>query len=196
MNRRRQAQQGNRSLAGAIALIGAISVLTILLATVAATAADNNGNHMDPRKQAIMAQALTPAPGPFRPKPLHPEVMPCPTVTRPVDAGQIVDPNLHGYPVALASLYQVTTLWRDARNNRHLIIYAGFMRDDPTQGFIDVLDFNECTGEYGAPGDFDTPTKVGALTLTEVQGDIVSFSYPGGHGTFNLGSHRFTMSAD
>jgi len=196
MNRRPKAQQGTQSLAGAIALLGVIAALTVLLATAVATAANSGGNHMDPRKQAIMDQALTPAPGPFRPKPLHPQVMPCPTVTRPVDAEQIIDPNLHGDPVAVPSIYQVTTLWSDARNNRHLIIYAGFVRDDPTQGMIYVLDFNECTGEDRSPGELLTPTKVGALTLTGVRGDLVSFSYPGGSGTFNLGSRRFTMSAD
>ncbi|MDQ2742025.1 MAG: hypothetical protein M3Z66_06965 [Chloroflexota bacterium] len=140
-----------------------------------------------------MNQALTRGPGTWRPKPVHPATMSCPTLARPADAGQVLNPDQFGYPVAVSpSVFHVTTLWRDTSNNRHLVVYAGSETTDATQGVIIVLDFNGCNGDDRPTGEFPMPTKIGLLTLTGVQVDIVSFAYQSGRGTFNLDSHQFT----
>lgn len=194
MKRRAKARPGIKPMIEVFSFVGVIGALALAVATIGTIAASNGGNRMDPRKQAIMNQALTPGPGTGRPKPVHPATVPCPTLSRPADAGQVINPDQYGYPVAVpGSVFHVTTLWRDTRNNRHLVVYAGSETADAAQGVIIVLDFNGCNGDDRPTGEFPTPTKVGSLTLTGVQGDIVSFAYQSGSGTFNLGSHRFTM---
>jgi len=193
MKRRAKARPAIKPLIEVCSVVGVIAVLSLAVATIGTVAASNGGNRMDPRKQAIMNQGLTPGPGTWRPKPVHPAVMPCPTLTRPVDARQVINPNQYGYPVAVpSSVFQVTTLWRDTRNNRHLVVYAGSETADATQGVVIVLDFNGCNGDDRPTGEFPMPSKMGPLTLTAVQGDIVSFAYQSGRGTFNLDSHQFT----
>ncbi len=193
MKRRAKARPAFKPLIEVCSVVGVIAVLSLAVATIGTVAASNGGNRMDPRKQAIMNRALTPDPGTWRPKPVHPAAMPCPALTRPADAGQVINPDQYDYPVAVSgSVFHVTTLWRDTRNNRHLVIYAGSETADATQGVVIVLDFNGCNGDDRRTGEFPMPTKMGPLTLTGVQGDIVSFAYQSGRGTFILDSHQFT----
>jgi len=193
MKRRAKPRPAFKPLIEVCSVVGVIAVLTLAVEAIGTVAASNGGNRMDPRKQAIMNQALTPGPGTWRPKPVHPAAMPCPTLTRPADAGQVINPDQFGYPVAVPpSVFHVTTLWRDTRNNRHLVVYAGSETADATQGVVIVLDFNACNGDDRPTGEFPMPTKMGPLTLMGVQSDIVSFAYQSGRGTFNLGSHQFT----
>lgn len=193
MTRRAKARLAFKPLTEVCSVVGVTGVLTLTVVANGKSAASNGGNRMDPRKQAIMNQAATPGPGSWRPKPVHPASMPCPTLTRPADAGQVINPDQYGYPVAVSpSVFHVTTLWRDTRNNRHLVVYAESETADAIQGGIVELDFNGCDGDDRPTGEFPTPTEVGPLTLYGVQGDIVSFGYQSGRGTFNLDSHQFT----
>ncbi len=194
MKRRAKARPAIKPLIEVCSVAGVIGVRTLAVVTIGTSAARNGGNRMDPRKQAIMDRALIPGPGPWNPRPVHPAVMPCPMLTRPADAGQVLNPNQYGYPVAVPPrVFHVTILWRDTRNNKHLVFYSGSETADATQGAVIVLDFNGCNGEDRPTGEFPMTTKMGPFTLTGVEGDIASFAYQSGRGTFNLDSHQFAM---
>jgi len=104
-------------------------------------------------------------------------------------------PADQGIPTVGAMVDNETTEWADVRDNMDLVVIAGAERPDPSQGLIIVLESNQCTGQHGNEGSFPTPRRIGALTLTSVSGDVVSFSYRGGTGTFNLASHRYLFSS-
>jgi len=146
-------------------------------------------------KEAKVNQWMTPVPGAPPPAPKRP-LVPCPALSRAdvPDAGQIINPAEIGTPLPFPSMtYRITTMVQDVRGNLWLTVYAGAEWGDTSQGVLIVWERNQCTGEQGDNGTFLSARKVGALTLTGLAGNIVSFSYSGGTGTFDLASHKFSL---
>jgi hypothetical protein len=75
-------------------------------------------------------------------------------------------------------------------------IYAGALRTNPQQGIVIVTrqPVDPCAqGDLGTQTTYDTPYQKGALTLTAIKGDSVSFSLAdGGTGQFNYITNTFS----
>lgn len=150
---------------------------------------------MDPRKQANHGSGTDPRPGAMEPdaSPSRSDAVP--------DAhqacGRRAGTQPHSVRVSSCGASPCipcdNPVERDTRNNKHLVVYPGSETADATQGAVSVLDFNGCNGEDRPTGEFPMTTKMGPLTLTGVEGDIVSFAYQSGRGTFNLDSYQFAM---
>lgn len=134
----------------------------------------------------------TPSAGALPPAAKHPHTLPCSAGAPPADDGAVVDPASEGLPVALPSIYTVTTLWRHQTGSALTIVYAGGELRDSAQGFIAVLVSDSC-GQTGSTNIYETPSAIGALTLVRVSGPMVFFTYPGGQGQFSLDSHQFVV---
>jgi hypothetical protein len=163
-----------------------------------AVATKQDGDTPPAAKQAILAKALTPPahPGPQAPKGPSLHAPPVTPPTPPAHAGEVGTPeDLGGVPVPFSTEeFDVTTMWMDLRGQVEIHIYAGDLPSDPDQGALDVTRTNAVTSEdLPGAGEFPTPQKVGALTLTSVVGNTAYFTYPGGAGTFNLVSDRYSM---
>jgi hypothetical protein len=96
---------------------------------------------------------------------------------------------------------KVTELWivGDKLNSNHLAwntlyAYSGSLKSNPQQGLIGTYINNDASNDSWA-GDWNTPQLWGAVTITNVTGDIVSFSTVSGvNGTFNLTTHAWTTN--
>jgi hypothetical protein len=169
-----------------------------LVGTTSALAVMHDGPNVPPEKQAVLAKALGPPahPGPPAAKGRGVHAPPAAPPTPPAHAGQVGTPaELGGVPVPFsAATFQVTNMWMDLRGQVEIHVYAGSVPSDPQQGALVVTRTNAVTGEdLPGAGQFTTSSKVGALTLTSVRGNTVSFTYAGGSGTFNLVSGDFSM---
>jgi hypothetical protein len=125
-----------------------------------------------------------------------------PTTTANADAGFEspqgrlgTQSSLGGVPVPFPpSVFHVTNMWLAKRNGIYVNVYAGSLPRDRRQGALYVTWTDPGVGlPSKASGIYRTPRKVGALTLTTVQKSLVSFRYPGGHGTFDLHTRRFSL---
>lgn len=77
------------------------------------------------------------------------------------------------------------------------MLYAGSLATNPQQGILIIMRFDKDPCKPGASGTFtkvyDTPYQQGALTLTQVSGDTVTFSTAtGGIGHFDYVTGQFS----
>ncbi len=77
------------------------------------------------------------------------------------------------------------------------VLYAGAYKATPQQGLIIVTQLNSDPCASSAPGFqsayYRTPTQQGAVTLTKIVGDTVTFTTAGGgSGTFNFVSGQYS----
>lgn len=177
------------SLAAALTALLTVGGLTAASALVPGT----HQHPISPSKEAVLshqfsrpATAVRPAakdPG-YRPKADFPK--------SPGNLGTIRTTDLQ--PPVSPALFTPTTEWMDWRGQIQIEVFGGSTATDRTEGAIFVWAVN-LTTDLGASGTgmYLAPVKTGALVLTKVNGDVVSFSYPGGTGTFDLGSHKFTL---
>jgi hypothetical protein len=148
------------------------------------------------QKDQVLADDLRPQPAGVHPPPKDPfHRPPVDAPRRPVLAGKVQRFADGGVPVPFpAQVLTCTTLWEDLQGTSRLAVYAGSRPSDPQQGVLIVLKGNVTTGEDQAGGgEFDTPRRVGALTLRSVRGNTVFFTFPGGGGTFDLITRRFVL---
>ena len=97
-------------------------------------------------------------------------------------------------PVSPAE-FTPTTAWVAERNKQFVNVYAGSEAQDAQQGELVVWVVDVETGmDIVARVPFPTPEKIGALTLTQVTGDVVSFTAVNHQGSFNLTTHQYTIS--
>ena len=114
----------------------------------------------------------------------------------PPNAGQIVLASTT--PLEVPSSTDVltpTSGWADLRGNSMVEIFAGSSARDPATGVIFVAADDQTTGQEVDPsGVYTAPTGSGALTLTAVSGQTVSFvTNDGTQGTFDLGTKVFKI---
>ena len=180
-------------------LVAGLAVAALGIAAGAtAFAGSQEGNTPPPAKQAILDRALKPPanPGPQAPKGPGLHAPPVAPPTPPAHAGEVGTPEqLGGVPVPFSpETFTVTTMWMDLRGQVEIHIYAGVEPSDLQQGALVVTRTNAVTGsDLPGAGEFPTPRKVGALTLTRVVGDTAYFTYSGRSGTFNIVSDRYSM---
>jgi hypothetical protein len=191
-----RARIGRRPAAVAGAVVAGLTLAAVGAAVAVAT--KPAGNVPPPAKQAILAQALTPPahPGPQGPKGRGLHAPPGKAPTPPAHAGEVATPDeLGGVPLPFSpESFDVTTMWMDLHGQVEIHVYAGDLPADPDQGALAVTRTNAVTGaDLPGGGQFPTPQKVGALTLTQVSGNTAFFTYPGGSGRFNLVSDRYSM---
>jgi hypothetical protein len=116
----------------------------------------------------------------------------------PEHAGEIGTPtSLGGVPVPFSiDQFTLTNMWKDLRGTTDYSIYAGSLPANPEQGALMVSRVDTDTGDsVDGSGTFVLPFKSGPITLTAVAGDLVSFRYQGGVGTFDLTSGSFALPA-
>lgn len=185
-------------------LIGAVFVVAALVGAVSAGAvslAKSQGPPQLPPDKAKAEAAVGPPPasqqGPQAPKGrgLHKPAYQPPQP--PGRAGEIgTQSSLGGVPVPFSSAqFTLTNMWQDLRGTTYYSVYAGSVPSNPDVGALDISLVDGDTGEpETGSGTFDAPGATGALSLTAVHGDIVSFSFSGGTGTFDLRSDTFKIN--
>jgi hypothetical protein len=62
-----------------------------------------------------------------------------------------------------------TSGWQDQINGKWVVVFAGVPASDPTQGFLFVRG-----GENG--GEYPTPARVGAVTITSYEGTVLTLT--------------------
>jgi hypothetical protein len=134
MKRRAKARPGIKPLIEIFGFVGVIGLLTLAVATIGTIAAGNAGNRMDPRKEAIMNQALTLA------RDVAPEASPSSSDAVP-DAHQTCRRRAGNQPrsVWIPSCRAGERIPCDNPVERHaqqqaLVVYAGSETADATQG--------------------------------------------------------------
>lgn len=92
--------------------------------------------------------------------------------------------------------FSPTTQWTTETGNDYLFVWAGASAMDSQQGGIKVL-YTNIDSDEPDPGSgvFYVPSTAGALTITSVSDAVVSFTYAGGEGTFDLTTDQFSLSA-
>jgi hypothetical protein len=193
-NRITSLRSRRRTLLVAAAVTVAISAVT----AAAALALGHGQPNVPAAKLQVLLHATQPPANPGTPaaKGVGAHAPLASTPPPPAHAGEIGTPGeLGGVPVPFSSAtFTVTNMWMDLRGNVDIHIYAGSLPSEASQGGIVVTLDDAVTGaSLPGAGQFLTPTKVGPLTLTKVSGDTISFSYPGGAGSFSLSSQRFSM---
>jgi hypothetical protein len=106
--------------------------------------------------------------------------------------------SLGGVPVPFAHQeFHVTNMWLGNRGPYSVDVYAGYPPFAPRQGQLRLMwiDNRIGTPDEKRSGTFVPPGRPAGLRITAVRGDIVAFAYRGGHGTFNLVTHRFRPAA-
>jgi len=109
-----------------------------------------------------------------------------PIVSPPLRAAQIGTPlSLGGVPVPISpAIFTVSNMWQDVVGQTYVSIYAGAYVDDPTQGAIIVRVVSAVTGLTVPPtGEFRSPRRGGALSLTRVDASTMTLSFNYGDGT-------------
>ena len=102
-----------------------------------------------------------------------------------------------GVPVPFSETqFSPTTQWTTETGNDYLFVWAGASAMDSQQGGIKVL-YTNIDSDEPDPGSgvFYVPSTAGALTITSVSDAVVSFTYAGGEGTFDLTTDQFSLSA-
>ena len=100
----------------------------------------------------------------------------------------------------------VTTFWTDLEDGMFVDVVAGSLESNPSQGLVRIVVTDPSNAEDLSPSvggitsaSFLTPSPVGPLVLTSVTGSLstddlrVTFSYPGGTGTFDPETGTFAM---
>jgi len=104
--------------------------------------------------------------------------------------------SLGGVPVPFAhQQFRVTNMYLGHRGKYSIDVYAGYPPYAPKQGQLRVtwIDNTVGTPDPRRSGTFSPHPPRGALWLSAVHDDVVSFRYPGGTGTFDLNSHAFKL---
>jgi hypothetical protein len=182
-----------------------IAIVVAALAAVAVTGTVLAAGGPSPQKQAALAKVATAeakaAAGPHAPKPPDagkglPPSSSCPN---PVHTGifPFNDPPWH-IDARFTNDAQVVSGAGDP-----YLIYAGALQSDPQQGLLLVMreDNDPCAvvvGRVPARGytrSYLSPTRGGALTLTQIVSDRVAFSVAdGSHGSFNYVTEQYLSS--
>jgi len=112
-------------------------------------------------------------------------------------AGQVpqlqtgIFPMSDGAPAAIPMrLFHLTNRAQIQVDNVYTIVYAGALASNPQQGVLAVFQENLVTGAE-SQRQYLAPRADGPLTLTAIHGTVLSFTTPGGHGTFDLATGRF-----
>ena len=160
--------------------------------------ADAPGPSLPPAKREILERSMHPPADVGRParkgRGAHEPAFAVPPP--PHHAREIGSPaQLGGVPVpAPTSSFEVTNMWMDRRGSTYLNVYAGSLPSEAERGALLVTRVNTVTAaDLAGSGLFEAPKGIGPLRLTGVDGEGVSFEYPGGSGTFDLAAGRFSL---
>ena len=98
-----------------------------------------------------------------------------------------------GGPIPVpANVLHPTNIARVVVNNVLTSIYAGSMTRAPETGALAILQENLVTGQESLH-IYQTPQPTGALTILALHNNILIFSAPKIHGTFDLKTHQFRI---
>src|SRR5712691_1738520 len=106
--------------------------------------------------------------------------------------------SLGGVPVPFAHQeFHVTNMYLGTRGKYSIDVYAGYPPYAPKRGQLRVtwIDNTIGTPDPRRSGTFAPQPPRGALWLSAVKDDVVSFRYLGGTGTFDLKTHEFKLRA-
>ncbi len=95
-----------------------------------------------------------------------------------------------GPPPISEEVMRPTNMARLRHDNLIISVYAGSMTRSPQTGALLVLQEDMVTGQE-TTHLYQTPRPVGALTITAIQGMVLSLSSAAGPGTFDLTTARF-----
>jgi hypothetical protein len=85
-----------------------------------------------------------------------------------------------------------TSQWIDQEGNDQVLVYGGSDGTDEARGGLRVASIDMQSGlPLDGDGTYYQPGDVGPVTISAVNGSIVSFSYSGGKGTFDLSTDTF-----
>lgn len=176
-----------------LSLIAALAAL-LSVGSLRAASAGSPGQHpVSSAKEAVLSHQFSRPSNAVMPAAKIPGYRPAPDFPKPpVNLGTIRTADLQ--PPVSHTLFTPSTEWMDRRGQIQIQVYGGASASDPAEGAIFVWAV-DLTTDLAAPGTgtYLAPAKTGPLVLTRVSGDVVSFSYGGGIGTFDLGSHKFTI---
>lgn len=118
----------------------------------------------------------------------------CPMKFKLPNERRVVRPGRYVVPRndQIATVTQAT-IWQDVSGSVFRTIYGGSNKKRPTYGIIVASYNNLCTGQ-GWTTWSTTSSHTGPLSLVSVSGDVVLFSFRGGHGSFSFSTTRFTVS--
>ncbi len=198
---RRQSKSLQRRLRLGLIVGGAavLAIATVVLYVVQANAAHMTKAEGLLRQKVLMTTTHRRVPPAFLPT--SPSPIPSTTPPVPADMNQVLTCDAIGCgggsgPLPQGSFDATTQYTTLASNGSVLLaVWAGSLPDAPSQGAIRVYASWYSTFQESPPpggGIFLLPGSTGPLTITAVQGVVVTFTYPGGHGTFNLGTDQFS----
>jgi len=96
-----------------------------------------------------------------------------------------------GGPIPVpANVFHPTSIARVVANNVLTSVYAGSMARAPETGALAIFQENLVTGQESLH-IYQTPQPVGALTILALHNNILTFSAPKIHGTFDLKTNQF-----
>ncbi len=96
-----------------------------------------------------------------------------------------------GGPIPVpANVLHPNNIARVVVNNVLTSIYAGSMTRAPETGALAILQENLVTGQESLH-IYQTPQPIGALTILALHNNILTFSAPKAHGTFDLKTDQF-----
>src|SRR6266566_3023477 len=96
-----------------------------------------------------------------------------------------------GGPIPVpANVLHPNNIARVVVNNVLTSIYAGSMTRAPETGALAMLQENLVTGQESLH-IYQTPQPIGALTILALHNNILTFSAPKAHGTFDLKTDQF-----
>lgn len=96
-----------------------------------------------------------------------------------------------GGPIPVpANVLHPTNIARIVVNNELISIYAGSMTRVPGTGALAILQENLVTGQQSLR-IYQTTQPIGALTILSLHNNILTFSTPRVHGTFDLKTDQF-----
>jgi hypothetical protein len=177
---------------------GVLFVLFVTAGVMAGIAGSSSGRTLPPAKQAVFDASASPAANAPPPAPKDPSAIPAAAApTPPPDAGVIeLASQTGGFQVPTASeTFTPTSAWSDVRGDTLLEVFGGMNGQGTSTGAIFVAATDNGTGLQGSPsGLYVAPSGTGPITLTAVNGNIVSFNTSsGGSGSFNLATQTFTI---
>lgn len=172
----------------AIALAGCVAL------GVPAAALVREGSDLPPAKQALldasaeMREAALRAPAPVK----DPDALAPPRLPEPPWPTGIIESGQAPYP---GSLYRFSNQWHEVVGGEHAIVYAGALREDPSQGIVAVaftaLDVTSPAAEGGV---YETPVRAGAVRIVAATPDGLALEAADGTLlTFSLGSRTFAI---
>jgi hypothetical protein len=100
-----------------------------------------------------------------------------------------------GLPIGMnPARFDLANLWIAYRRGIYIDVYAGANLVPARRAGLAVLKVNPKLGTPAkGSGWYPLPRPAPRLTLTCVRGDVLSLRYPGGRGTFDLGTYRYVL---